>query len=191
MKKALKIAVVGVGGIGSTFAFQFAVVGKHDVTVIARPESKRLRELQRDQAIVRVDGQRAHVEVRDQIDESAPYDLIVVTLKAHQLAAVLPALRRSSAKLIQFMFNTFEPEELKEWIGSDRCALGMPFIQAVVDKDGKIRSTIGAGGQKSIWITMKLLNYLMNLFYQQLCNRIWRSGYDVMHLSALLSKVSR
>jgi 2-dehydropantoate 2-reductase len=51
----MKIAVVGLGGIGSTFAFLLARAG-HDVTVIARGE--RLEQLQRDLAIVSTSGER-------------------------------------------------------------------------------------------------------------------------------------
>ena len=58
------IAVVGVGGIGSSFAYQLARKG-HDVTVVARPGSARLHQLQRDQGIVRKTGERADVRVTD------------------------------------------------------------------------------------------------------------------------------
>ena len=41
------------------------------------------------------------------------YNLVIVTLLAHQTDAVLPALQRSAAKCIQLMFNTFDPERLQ------------------------------------------------------------------------------
>ena len=47
----LRIAVVGVGDIGSTFALQLSRIGGHDVTVIARSGSKRQEQLRRDGAI--------------------------------------------------------------------------------------------------------------------------------------------
>jgi 2-dehydropantoate 2-reductase len=145
----LRIAVVGLGGIGSTFAFQLARIGHHEVTVVARPGSARLLHLQRDQAIVNVKGERAEVLVADALDEQTPYDLVLVTLLAHQVAAVLPRLQRSSAKWIQFMFNNFEPEILQDAIGAGRCSFGMPFVQATVTPDGKLNATIGAAGQKT------------------------------------------
>ena len=49
----LRIAILGVGGIGSAFAFQLAGLGGHDVTVVARPDSPRLQQLKRDQGIVK------------------------------------------------------------------------------------------------------------------------------------------
>ena len=134
----LRIAVVGVGGVGSTFALQLARTGHHEVTVVARPGSARLAQLGRDNAIVAVDGARAEVQVAATLDEDTPYDLVVVTLLAHQVDAVLPVLRRSRAQCILFMFNNFDPERLRDALGIERCAFGMPFVQATLDKTGNL-----------------------------------------------------
>jgi 2-dehydropantoate 2-reductase len=147
---SLRIAVLGAGKIGSTFAFQLARIGRHDVTVIARPGSIRLEQLRRDEAIIDLKGGRANVRVADMLDEQTPYDLVVVTLLAHQTDAVLPALQRSVAKCIQFMFNNFHPERLQEAVGVERCSFGMPFVQATLDGDGKLKAAIGAAGQKTL-----------------------------------------
>ncbi|MDB5613442.1 MAG: hypothetical protein JWQ22_1095 [Devosia sp.] len=48
------------------------------------------------------------------------------------------------------MFNTFDPERLQQAIGVDRSAFGMPFVQAMLSEDGRLTSTIGAGGQKTL-----------------------------------------
>ena len=93
---SLRIAVVGMGGIGSTFAFQLARAGRHDVTAIARPASVRFQQLQRDQGVIDVKGERAEMRVADKLDEEIPFDLVLVTLLAHQVEAVLPGLRRSA-----------------------------------------------------------------------------------------------
>ena len=122
-KSPLSIAVIGAGKIGSTFAYQLAHAG-HDVTVIARPDSLRLQQLQRDQGIMLKTGERAEVRVADKLDEEAAYNLVVVTTPAHQIDAVLPALQRSRAQWVQFMFLTFEPERLRDAIGH-RCSFGM------------------------------------------------------------------
>ncbi len=146
----LQIAVLGAGKIGSTFAFQLARTGRHDITVIARPGSVRLKQLQRDNGIINVKGERASVHVAGMLDEQTPYDLVIVTLLAHQVDAVLPALRRSAARCVQFMFNTFDPERLQDAVGVGRCSFGMPFVQATLDGDGRLKATIGAAGQKTI-----------------------------------------
>ena len=146
----LSIAVLGVGKIGSTFAFQLAKVGRHDVTVVARPGSDRLRQLQSERSIVDVKGDRASVRVADSLDETIPYDLVIVTLLAHQVDAVLPGLQRSAARWIQFMFVTFDPERLQQAVGAERCSFGMPFVQATLNAEGKLKAAIGAAGQKTI-----------------------------------------
>ena len=146
----LRIAILGVGRIGSTFAFQLARTGQHNITVVARPGSVRLQQLQRDGGIINVKGQQASVQITDALDEQTPYDVIIVTLLAHQVQAVLPALQRSAAKGVLFMFNNFEPERLQEAVGIERCSFGMPFVQANFDRVGKLKSIIGAGGQKTL-----------------------------------------
>lgn len=146
----LRIAVLGAGKIGSTFAFQLARVGGHDVTVIARPGSVRLQQIQRGGGIVNVKGELAKVRAIDTLDEETPYDLLIVTLLDHQTAALLPSLQRSAARCVQFMFNTFHPERLRDAIGPTRCAFGMPFVQATLDSAGQLNARIGAGGQKTI-----------------------------------------
>jgi 2-dehydropantoate 2-reductase len=146
----LKIAVLGAGKIGSTFAFQLVTVGHHDVTVIARPGSTRLQQLQRDNAIVNSNGERAPVTVCDALDEQILYDVVIVTLMDHQTDAVLTALKRSRALWIQFMFNTFHPDRLQASLGVERCAFGMQFVQATLDGEGKLKATIDSAGQKII-----------------------------------------
>ena len=145
----LSIAVMGCGNIGSAFASRLARAG-HDVTVVARPGSARLQQLQRDGGIVEVDGTRTETRVAEHLNPDLPYDLLIVTLLAHQVGEVMPALQASTAACVQFMFNTFKPEELIEAIGPERCALGMPFVQAKLDGDGRLKASIGAGGQKTL-----------------------------------------
>ena len=147
-RSPLTIAVIGVGGIGSTFACYLARAG-HDVTVVARRGSPRLAQLQRDKGIVTKAGERPAMGVADHLDETIPYDLVVVTTLAHQVDAILPALRRSQAKAVQFMFNTFEPERLSAAIGDHRCSFGMPFVAATVRGDGALNATINPG-QKTL-----------------------------------------
>ena len=146
----LRIAILGGGKIGSAFAFQLATRGGHDVTVIARPSSVRLAQLERDQGIVDIKGQRARVTVAAVLDEETAFDLVIVTLLAHQAASIIPCLQRSAARSIQFMFNTFQPEQLQAAIGPDRAAFGMPFVQSSLDGEGRLNCNIGAGGQKSL-----------------------------------------
>ncbi|MDI1475048.1 2-dehydropantoate 2-reductase N-terminal domain-containing protein [Polyangium sp. y55x31] len=139
----MKIAVLGPGGIGSTFAFELARAG-HDVTVIAR--GKRLEHLQQDRAIVTASGKRAAVHVSAALDTTTEWDLVLVTVLVSQVDAVLPTLAASAAKTIMFMFNTFEPfARLREAVGASRFAFGFPAILATLD-EGKLASEIVTRG---------------------------------------------
>jgi 2-dehydropantoate 2-reductase len=144
----LSIAVLGIGGIGSTFAYHLARAG-HDVTAVARPGSLRLQQLQRDGGIVRHTGERAEVRVTGELDEEAAYDLVVVTLLAPQVDTVLPALARSKARAVQLMGNMLDPERPRDAVGAERCSFGMPFVMATVDGDGKLHATLNPG-QRSL-----------------------------------------
>lgn len=139
----LTVAVIGGGGIGSTFAYQLARAS-HDVTVVARPDSVRLGQLQRDQGVVRTTGDKAELRVADALDEQRAYDLVLVTTLDHQVDAVLPALKRSQVKAIHFMFNTFDPQRLQDAIGAERCSFGMPFVMGRIAADGRLDATISA-----------------------------------------------
>lgn len=146
----LRIAVLGVGGIGSAFAFQLAAGGGHEVTVIARPGSARLKQLQRDGGLAKANGEHARVTVADTLDSPVPYDLVIVTVQAHRLADVLPALEASNASSILFVVNQFHPEQVEDVLGPARCVFGMPFIQASIDGDGKLDARIGKAGPKTV-----------------------------------------
>ena len=147
-KPVLNIAVVGVGAIGSTFAYHLARAG-HDVTAIARPDSARLLQLQRDEAVILSSGEKAGLRVTDRLDEDVVYDLVLVTMLAHQLDAVLPALSRSKAAALQFMFNNFEPERLSKAVGEGRCSFGMPFVMSTLDSNGRLETRANPG-QKTL-----------------------------------------
>ncbi len=139
----MKIAIVGPGGIGSTFALQLGQAG-HEVTVVAR--GKRLEQLQRDEAIVSVAGRRTAVRVSAALDVATEWDLVLVTVLASQVDAVLPALAACAAKTVMFMFNTFEPlDRLRYAVGTARFAFGFPAILASLE-DGKLTAKIVTRG---------------------------------------------
>ncbi len=138
----LSIAIIGVGRIGSAYAYQLAG-GGHDVTVVARPGSRRLAQLRRDHGIVLTTGERTCVTVADYLDEQEQFDLVIVTTLAHQIDAVLPALERSHARCVHLMFVTPEAERLKSAVGARRATFGMAGLLATIDSDGKLDLKIG------------------------------------------------
>src|SRR5579875_3078662 len=135
---ALSIAILGMGRIGSAYAYQLARAG-HRVTAIARPGSLRLAQLQRDGGVVCATGERAELMVMDHLDEQAAYDLVVVAMTAGQVAAVLPALQRSRAGCVHFMFVTPEGNRLASAVGIERATFGMASVLATLDGDGRLR----------------------------------------------------
>lgn len=139
----MKIAILGPGAIGSTFAWQLARAG-HDVTVIAR--GARLQWLERERAIVRGDGERTPVAVAPTLDVDTVWDLVMVTVLAPQVAALLPTLRASKARRVMFMFNTFEPiAPLRDAVGAARFSFGFPMGVFTLLIDGRIHPQIRAG----------------------------------------------
>ena len=138
---ALSIAVIGAGRIGSAFAYQLRRAG-HEVTVVARPGSPRLAQLHRDGGIVLTSGERASVTVADRLDEQEPFDVVIVTVLAHQAGALLPGLQRSQARCVHFMFVTPEAGRLRSAVGADRATFGMAAVLATLDGDGRLGLTI-------------------------------------------------
>jgi 2-dehydropantoate 2-reductase len=129
----MQIAIIGLGGIGSTFAFQLSKAG-HDVTVVARGT--------RSGAIVTAEGARAAVHVSAELDTTTDWDLVLVTVLTSQVDVLLPALSASAAKWVTFMFNTFQSlDRLRDAVGPQRFAFGFPAIGASLD-DGRLSSTI-------------------------------------------------
>lgn len=142
-RRIMRIAILGPGAIGSTFAWYLARAG-HDVTVVARGE--RLGWLEKERAIVRGDGERAAVTVASALDTTVVWDLVLVTVLAPQVAAVLPTLRASAARWVMFMFNTFEPlDPLRDAVGEDRFTFGFPGGVFTLLIDGRIHPQVRAG----------------------------------------------
>ena len=140
LTKPLLIAIIGAGQIGSAFGYKLAAAG-HRVTMIARPGSPRLAQLQKAQAIVLQSGEKTPISVEDHLDEDLAFDIVLVTTKAFQVDAFLPALTRSKAAAIHFLFANFDPERLRQAI-PQRSSFGMPFIQSWLDDAGAIKINI-------------------------------------------------
>jgi 2-dehydropantoate 2-reductase len=51
-----------------------------------------------------------------------------------------------------------DPERLQAAVGVERCAFGMPFVQAILNSAGRIKITIGAGRQKTIMDQQRWVN---------------------------------
>jgi 2-dehydropantoate 2-reductase len=139
----MRIAVIGPGAIGSTFAWHLSRAG-HDVTVVAR--GARLAWLEKERSIERGDGERAAVTVASSLASTITWDLVLVTVLSPQVQAVLPALRQSAARSVMFMFNTFEPlGPLRDAVGPARFTFGFPGGVFTLLINGRIHPQIRGG----------------------------------------------
>jgi 2-dehydropantoate 2-reductase len=87
----MRICVIGAGAIGGLLAVKLSHAGEQ-VNVIAR--GPHLAAIARDGLILHGEGQEivARVKASDRIAEAGEQDLIVLGMKAHQVAAVTPDL---------------------------------------------------------------------------------------------------
>ncbi len=85
----MKIGVIGAGAIGGLLAAKLAYAGE-DVSVIAR--GPHLAAIRSDGLILHEDGREIFTQVKasDRIVEMGEQDLIILGMKAHQVAAIAP-----------------------------------------------------------------------------------------------------
>jgi 3-hydroxyisobutyrate dehydrogenase-like beta-hydroxyacid dehydrogenase len=102
----MKVAIIGPGAIGSTFAFQLSRAGHH-VTVVAR--GARLQQISRDRAIVLATGERSAVTVATELDPVAELifgsfeGIMAVSLTEKRPAA---AFRKRADNFLKMVTNT-------------------------------------------------------------------------------------
>jgi 2-dehydropantoate 2-reductase len=125
----LKILIFGAGVLGSVYAGRLAAAGQ-DVAMLAR--GARLKQLQRDGLVLldEATGQKARPRVRvvAELRPEEVYDLVVVVVRAEQLADALPPLAANRrVPCILFLQNhALGPEALMAALGPDRVLLGFP-----------------------------------------------------------------
>ncbi|MGH9125681.1 MAG: ketopantoate reductase family protein [Acidimicrobiales bacterium] len=71
-----------------------------------------------------------------------PFDLVIVTVLAHQVDELVPVLGRSQARCVHFMFVTPAGERLRAAVGADRTTFGMAAVLSTLDEEGKLDLTI-------------------------------------------------
>lgn len=127
----MNILIYGAGVIGSVYGARLHAAG-HTITVLARGE--RLEQI-RSQGLVTEDvgtGQRTVARVAT-IAHLAPedaYDAIFVTVRADQVAEVLPALaaNRATPVVVTFINLASGVHRLAESVGPRRLVLGFPGL---------------------------------------------------------------
>jgi len=154
--KKLKICILGAGAVGTSFAVYLAVAG-HDVTLVAR--GARLDKLTRDGGVIATSPPTtptpARVTVATAVDPSCAWDLVLVTVLAHQLDAALLAVLKScpGSATVMFMFTTLAPlDEYRNAVGASRWVFGFPIIDArFVEPDGALEHMfLSTGGMRTL-----------------------------------------
>ncbi len=125
----MRILIFGAGVLGSLYAGRLAAAGQ-DVALLAR--GARLQQLRRDGLVLldEATGHETHPQVRveEQLGADDAYDLIVVIIRAEQLACALPLLAANQrAPCILFLHNrASSPGPLFDAFGKGRVLLGFP-----------------------------------------------------------------
>jgi len=123
----MNILVYGAGVLGSLYAARLQEAGQH-VSLLAR--GQRLQDI-REHGIVLADvltGQATttHVNVVEQLEPEDRYDLAVVVMGKHQVAAILPRLA-ANKQIPSVLFlhnNAAGPQAMIEALGRERVLLG-------------------------------------------------------------------
>jgi 2-dehydropantoate 2-reductase len=151
----MNICILGAGAVGTSFAMHFALAG-HDVTLVAR--GARLDKLTRDGGFIATSPPTtpspAHVTVATAVDPTCAWDLVLVTVLAHQLDAALLGLLKScpDSATVMFMFMTLAPlDEYRNAVGASRCVFGFPVIDArFVEPDGALKHVFISTGSRTL-----------------------------------------
>lgn len=138
----MRICVVGAGAIGGMLAVKLALSG-HSLSLILRGANLAAVRA-RGMALIEENGQRLHMQpacVTDRIADAGPQDLVILGMKAHQVAAVAPDL----APLLEAGTRIVTMQNGIPWWYFQKLPgpyLGMPVT--AVDPDGSIARHIDA-----------------------------------------------
>ncbi len=123
----MKILFYGAGPLGSLYAARLQESGQ-EVSVLAR--GQRLEDI-REHGIVLEDaatGQRTttRVSVKERLEPTDPYDLLVVLMRRNKIPAILPVLAENrNTPNVLFMCNSAAgPDEMINALGRERVLLG-------------------------------------------------------------------
>ena len=109
-KKIRTVAIVGAGAMGAAYASMFSAAGNFSVFFVARGE--RYQRLKRGPLVV--NGKQYVIEVMHPDQVAEPFDLVLVALKHHHLAAALADIKSltGSETIILSVMNGLESEEI-------------------------------------------------------------------------------
>ena len=142
--RAMRIAIVGSGGVGGYFGGRLAAGGS-DVTFIAR--GAHLEALRTRGLIVHSplgDVRLPRVSATDNPGDVGPADIVFFTVKLYdtdRAAALLPPLVGPETAVVSFQNGVDSVSTLTKTVGGEHTAGGTAFIAAVIAEPGVIRHT--------------------------------------------------
>jgi ketopantoate reductase len=143
----MKILVLGAGVIGTTYAWQFSNAG-HDVSILVR-KSKR-EQIQKEGIHFRYKDERKkksepaevtyHPVVVDEFHASDECDLIIVSVRAHQVEGFLPSLADGSGKadILFFGNNWWGEEKIRKFLAPEKYLFGFSRLVGGWRKENRI-----------------------------------------------------
>lgn len=140
----MKIGIVGAGAIGGFLAAHLGAAGGR-VVVLARGAT--LAAWHDGGVTLHHDGGRLHHQpdhVSDDPHALGPCDLVIVTVKGQDTAAILPAVRVMLApggRVVSFQNGLDGLERLCAVLGPEKVLAGVTYVPASVTAPGQIRHT--------------------------------------------------
>lgn len=147
----MKVLVYGAGVLGSYLAHTL-LQGGNDVSVLAR--GRRYEQLKKDGIVIRHYFQRKDtvdiVNVIDQLQPNAYYDLIFVVMKYHQFPSVLPILAENSSSNIVIVGNNPDAAGMQSFLKENstvikNIAFGFQLSGGTREESGRVVSIRGGG----------------------------------------------
>jgi 2-dehydropantoate 2-reductase len=143
----VKVAVVGVGGIGGCIGARLAAAGA-TVRFIARgAHLAALRESGLRLSSALGDVELPHVEVSADAAGTSPVDVVLLTVKGPDVvgaAGTIAPLVGPSTMIVPFLNGVEHVEILQRRFGAQAVVPGITYIAAVIDRPGRIRH-VGTG----------------------------------------------
>lgn len=177
----MKILIVGAGVIGTTYGWQLSGISC-DATLLVRPGNRAKIEQEGIRIRCKDERQKPAVttevvyrpKVVDVLDPKEGYDLIIVSVRAQQLDAVLPLLAASAnqADILFFGNNWWGEERISKFLPTKRCFYGFSRLVGGWRTDNRVEcivfNTPGLDtmlGEAAGQVTPRLQN-LVNVFQQ-------------------------
>src|SRR5262245_49995892 len=136
----MKILVLGAGGVGGYFGGRLIEAGA-DVTFLVR--EKRAAQLRRDGLVVKspFGDVRRPAKAVLAAGEGGPYDIVLLTCKAYDLAsaldAIAPAVERGAA-VVPLLNGMAHLDALEARFGGDKVMGGLCFVAATLNPEGEV-----------------------------------------------------